>query len=197
MDDILGAILSQIDDNAFQTISEQVNASPEQTKNAVASAIPILMNALANNSSTEEGALALQNAVSRDHDGSILDNLGSFLKNPNLTDGAGILKHVLGNSQDNVVNYISNDSGLSGSSVAKILQMVAPIVMGFLGKKNSGSAGGGIIGSILNSYLNTETSQAPQSQSVINQILDRNNDGNVVDDIAELGVSFLGRLFGK
>jgi hypothetical protein len=72
--------------------------------------------------------------------------------------------------------------------------MAAPIVMGYLGK-NSG--GGSAIGNLLNSYLKTEKKQAPQSQSVINQILDRDNDGNVMDDIAEMGMSFLGRMMKR
>jgi hypothetical protein len=184
---------------ALWTVSVS-DASPDQTKAALASAIPILMNALAKNSSTPEGADALQNAISRDHDGSLLDNLGGFLSNPAVGNGAGILRHVLGNKQQNVVNYISSDSGLSGSSVGRILELAAPIVMGFLGKKTaggSGGGGGGLLGGLLNSYLNHETQQAPQSQSVINQILDRDNDGNDTDDIAELGMSLLGRLFKR
>ena len=80
MENILSEILSNIDDDSLQTISQQTNASPTQAKSALASAIPILMNALANNSSTEEGASALQNAVARDHDGSLLDNLGGFFE---------------------------------------------------------------------------------------------------------------------
>lgn len=194
MDNILGAILSQIDDKALQTISQQANASPEQSKSALASAIPILMNALAKNSSTPEGASALQNAVARDHDGSLLDNLGGFLNNPEVANGTGILKHILGDKQPTVEQYISQDSGLSGISVAKILEIAAPIVMGFLGKKSAGG-NSNLIGDLLNSFINNESQQAPQSQSVITQLLDRDKDGSVVDDIAELGKSFLGRLF--
>jgi hypothetical protein len=99
MESILGAILSQIDENSLQVISRQANASPAQTQNAIASAIPILMNALAKNNQTTDGAKALQNAIRRDHNGSILDNLGAVLNTPNLDDGAGILRHVLGNRQ--------------------------------------------------------------------------------------------------
>ncbi|NLO03227.1 MAG: DUF937 domain-containing protein [Bacteroidales bacterium] len=194
MKNILGEILSRLDDNSIETISRQVNAPPDQTKTALASAIPILMNALAKNSNSREGAAALQNAVARDHDGSLFDNLGDFLNNPAAANGEGILKHVLGNKRQNVEQYISNDSGLNSSSVGKILEMAAPIVMGYLGK-NSG--GGSAIGNLLNSYLKTEKKQAPQSQSVINQILDRDNDGNVMDDIAEMGMSFLGRMMKR
>ncbi|MDD4755448.1 MAG: DUF937 domain-containing protein [Prolixibacteraceae bacterium] len=194
MKNILGEILSRLDDNSIETISRQVNAPPDQTKTVLASAIPILMNALAKNSNSREGAAALQNAVARDHDGSLFDNLGDFLNNPAAANGEGILKHVLGNKRQNVEQYISNDSGLNSSSVGKILEMAAPIVMGYLGK-NSG--GGSAIGNLLNSYLKTEKKQAPQSQSVINQILDRDNDGNVMDDIAEMGMSFLGRMMKR
>jgi hypothetical protein len=196
-ENILGAILSNFDDSALDAIGQQTGASPNQAKAALASAIPILMNALAKNSSTPDGAEALQNAINRDHDGSLLDNLGGFLNNPAVANGTGILKHVLGGKQQNVVNYISADSGLNGASVGKILEIAAPIVMGFLGRKNSSAGGGGIIGSILNSYVRGEANESPRSQSVINQILDRDNDGNVADDIAELGMSFLGRLMRK
>lgn len=195
MKNILGEILSRIDDNSLETISRQVNAPPDKAKTALASAIPILMNALAKNSSTSEGATSLKNAIARDHDGSLLDHLGDFLNNPASANGAGILNHVLGNKRENVEKYISNDSGLNSSSVGKILEMAAPIVMGYLGRNSAG--GSSAVGNLLNSYLKTEQRKAPQSQSVINQILDRDNDGNVMDDIAELGMSFLGRMMKK
>ena len=153
------------------------------------SAIPILMNALAKNSSTPDGAASLQKAIERDHDGSILDNLGSFLNNPEAANGAGILKHVLGNKRQNVEQYLSKDTGLYASSAAKILEMAAPIVMGYLGKQKSAGGGGGGIGDLLNAYVKQSGSQG--SQSMINQLLDRDGDGSVLDDIAEMGMSFL------
>lgn len=192
MEDILKSILSKLDDNSLQAISQKTNASPDKAKSAMAAAIPILMNALARNSSSPEGAQSLQNAIKRDHDGSLLDNLGGFLNNPESANGAGILKHVLGSKRQNVEQYISKDSGLSGDSVSKILEMAAPLVMGYLGKK-SGGGDGNVLGNVINSYLNTEKKQAPKSQSVINQILDQNNDGSIIDDIARMGMSFLKR----
>ncbi len=198
MENILGAILGQIDPRSLEVISRQANVTPDKAKNALASAIPILMNALAKNSSTPEGAAALQNAVARDHNGSLLNNLGALLGNQEvISDGAGILNHVLGNQRQNVEQYISKDAGLSSASVGKILEMAAPILMGFLGKKSSGGVNTSIIGELLKTYLKVEKKQSPQSQSVINQILDRNNDGNVMDDIADLGMSFLGRMMKK
>ncbi len=194
MENILGSILSQIDNDSLQKISRQANASPAQAKSALASAVPALMHALAKNSSTKEGATSLQKAIAKDHDGSLLDNLGGFLNNPQSVNGEGILKHVLGNKRQNVEKYISKGSGLNSSATAKILEMAAPIVMGYLGKKN---ASGGGIGELLDSYLKTEKKQVPKSQSVINQILDRDGDGNIMDDIAEIGTSFLDRMIKR
>ncbi len=198
MDSILSSILSQIDDNTLQVIGRQANVSPDKAQSALESAIPILMSALAKNSSTPEGASALQNAVAKKHDGSLLDNLGSLLGNQDvIEDGAGILKHVLGSKQGNVEQYLSQSSGLDSSAIAKILQMAAPIVMGFLGKKSGGGSNTSIIGDLLNSYLNSQQSQPKQSQSMINSILDRDNDGNIMDDLGEMGMSFLGKILKK
>ncbi|HDS07123.1 MAG: DUF937 domain-containing protein [Bacteroidales bacterium] len=191
----LSELLSQLDDNSLQKISQKTNASPQQAQSALASAIPILMNALARNSSTREGKTALQNAVKKDHDGSLLDHLEDFLNNPESANGAGILRHVLGEKRQNVEQYISKDAGLSGESASKILEIAAPMVMGLLGKKSSGS--GSAISGLLNSYLKTEKKQATQSHSVISQLLDRDNDGNVMDDVSELGMSFLGKFLKR
>ncbi|MDD2811888.1 MAG: DUF937 domain-containing protein [Bacteroidales bacterium] len=195
-ENVLGALLSKLDDNALQAISRKANATPQQAQGALASAIPVLMNALAKNSSTPEGADALQRAVAKDHDGSLLDNLGSFLDNPAMANGSGILKHVLGDKQKSVAQYVSKNSGVSGSSASSILEIAAPLVMGYLGKNSSGGSGG-MIGDLLNSFVQTEEKAGGKSQSMINQLLDRDKDGQVADDIAEMGMSFLGRILKK
>lgn len=189
MENLLQSILGQLDDNSIQAISQKTHAAPTQAKSALESAIPILMNALAKNSSTPDGAASLQKAIERDHDGSILDNLGGFLNNPEAANGAGILKHVLGNKRQNVEQYLSKDTGLDAGAASKILEMAAPIVMGYLGKQKSAGGSGGGIGDLLNAYVKQSGSQG--SQSMINQLLDRDGDGSVLDDIAELGMSFL------
>lgn len=201
MEELLKSIFNQIDDNTIEAIGKQANASPDQAKGVLEDAIPILVSALARNSSTEEGATSLQNALERDHDGSLLDNLGGFLNDPSIANGAGILKHILGDKRQNVEQYISKDSGVEKTAAGKILEMAAPIVMGYLGKKLTGAKSGGsgnVIGDILGSVLSSgDRGQQTQNQGVIGQILDRDNDGNVADDIAELGISFLGRLLKK
>lgn len=196
MENLLESLLSNFDSNSLQELGKQANLSPKQAKGAMESAIPLLMNALAKNSSTEEGASQLQNAINKDHDGSIFDNLGDFLQNPQMANGAGILKHVLGNKQNNAAAYVGKSSGVSNSSAAKILEMAAPMIMGFLGKKSSSNQSSGI-NDILGSLLSSSTKPSKKNQSVITKILDQDGDGDIMDDLGKIGTSFLGRLFKK
>lgn len=70
--------------------------------------------------------------------------------------------------------------------------MAAPLVMGYLGKSSKGGDENALEG-VLNSYLQSEKTQTPESQSMINKLLDQNNDGSIIDDITRMGMSFLGR----
>mgnify|MGYP000895428810 FL=1 len=196
MENLLESLLSNFDNNSLQELGKQANLSPKQAKGAMESAIPLLMSALSKNSSTEEGATQLQNAINRDHDGSILDNLGGFLQNPQMANGAGILRHVLGNKQNNATAYVSKSSGVSTSSAAKILEIAAPMIMGFLGKKSSSNQSTGI-NDILGSLLSSSTKPSKKNQSIITKLLDQDGDGDIMDDISKIGTSFLGRLFKK
>jgi len=63
-----------VGDQVVTQIAKATGMSPEQTKKAVAMAMPLLMGAMAKNSSTEQGAESLNNALDK-HDGSVLDNL--------------------------------------------------------------------------------------------------------------------------
>ncbi len=102
----------------------------------MAAMIPTLLSAMANNSTSQEGANGLLGALdSSDHDGSILDNLGGFLGNPDQGNGNGILKHVLGNSRPQVEEGLASKLGLNAGSIAKLLPIIAPMVMGYLGKE--------------------------------------------------------------
>ncbi|HET6556910.1 MAG TPA: DUF937 domain-containing protein [Prolixibacteraceae bacterium] len=191
MENLLNSILSKVDDQSLETISKQANTTPMQAKSALSSAIPVLMGALAKNSKTPEGASSLQNAIQKDHYGGLLDNLGGFFNNPASGNGQGILNHVLGDKQQAVAHHIGQESGVSDSSASKILEMAAPLVMSFLGKK---SAGGGGIGNLLGSFMNDESQANPQSQSFINKLLDKDNDGSVMDDLGDMGKSFFGKM---
>jgi hypothetical protein len=151
---------------------------------------------LAKNASTPEGAQSLDNALATDHDGSLLDNLGGLLgggaPQTRQTDGGGILGHIFGNSQGQVAQEISNQSGLNMGQVAQLLITLAPIVMSFLGRQkqqNNMDADG------LSSWLGGQQQQAQSSgnpmMDMVSGMLDRDGDGSSMDDIASMALKYM------
>ncbi|MBT8202529.1 MAG: DUF937 domain-containing protein [Acidimicrobiia bacterium] len=172
-------------------------ADTDTTKEAVGTALPAILGALANNASRKDGADSLYGALQKDHDGSVLDNLGGFLGNPDIADGNGILGHVLGTNRPQVEQNIAEKSGLDLSSVAKLLPVLAPIVMSFLGKmtrQNNLDAGG------LSNALQVEKKEVEASGFDLGGVLgmlDRDKDGDYKDDVMAIGGSWIKRLFTR
>lgn len=169
----------------------------DQAKLAISAAVPLLITALNKNANSGD-ANNIANALDKDHDGSILYNLSGFLTGGNLSEGMGILSHVLGNRQGQVENAIGKTSGLNASQISQILAIVAPIVMGYLGKekKEQGLDASGL-SSLLGGLVGGAAKTNQREMSTIEKLLDQNGDGNAMDDVMNIGSKLLGGLFRK
>ncbi len=211
MSGILDLLNSDLGKSIISGVSDSTGNDQNKTSSVLTMALPVLMKAMERNASTPQGAEGLMGALSGKHDGSILDNLGGLfgggVEESVTQDGSKILGHILGNRQQGVEKIIGEKSGLDTGSVGNILKVAAPILMGILGKQarqNNVSSGNdltGLIGGMLGG------SGAREEQGFLEQILDADGDGSVVDDVAGmiLGSSkkkgglggLLGGLFGK
>lgn len=177
-------------------LASQVGGSEGEVKNGIMAALPAMLAALNKNTGTEEGANSLNQALETKHDGSVLNNLEGYLKNPDLKDGAGILNHLFGAQTSNVAQAVSASSGLSQEGSVKMLQMMAPLVLGVLGqqkKENNLDAKG--VGNLTSMFASNLTSNKNVSgiMGTVTNMLDSNKDGNVVDDLLGLAGKFLGK----
>ena len=191
----LEALLGLLQGQDIGNLASQVGGNEGEAKKGVMAALPAMLAALGKNAGTEKGAEELNNALEKKHDGSILDNLSGYLSNPDLKDGAGILNHLFGNQTSNVANAVSQLSGLDTNGSMKMLQMLAPILMGMLGQQkkenNLDAKGLGNLTSMLASNFGSEAGTSGIMETVTN-LLDANKDGNVVDDI----MGMVGKFFG-
>lgn len=121
-----------IGDQVATQIAKATGLSPEQTKKAVAMAMPLLMGAMAKNSSTDQGAASLNTALDQ-HDGSILDNLdiSSLLGSD---DGTKITNHLLGDKTQQTQDTIAKETGADSSQIANIMKIAGPLLMGAVSK---------------------------------------------------------------
>lgn len=200
---------SQLSDEALGQISEHIGAEKEQTATAANGIFASLLGGLANNASSEEGMSGIMGMLDRDNDGSVLDDIAGMIGGvmgggQQADNNMGILGSILGDRQEAAVQQVSQSSGLNIGQVMKLLPILAPIVMGVLGRaKNQGNLGlgdlagilmgsaqnaqqggfGDLIGSVLGGVMggNNQQEQAPQQ-------------GGGMDDM--LG-SVLGNIFGK
>lgn len=199
MSSLLEQLAGQLSGGQLDQIASQLGADRGATEKAVSGALPMLLGGLARNAGSSSGLASLAGALDRDHDGSILDDLGGFLGNSGVQQrhGGGILGHVLGNRQSNVTNAISRNSGLDGATVQKLLMMLAPLVMAQLGKaKRSNGLDAGGLGSLL-SQEQTRMTQGRPELGMLGSLLDQDGDGDVFDDVAKAGTGLLGSLFGR
>lgn len=192
MNFLVDQLIKQVSGGLSNEIGKQIGGSSVQTQNALSQFIPIMTQALAKNTQTSSGAGALFNALQNDHDGGILDNIAGFLGNASSGPGKGILGHVFSNQLGGVNNFISESTGLSPQATSSLMEIAAPIIMGYLGKQRSQNNmnQNGLVDLLMNSSKSVQSSD-PKNNSMISALLDGNNDGSMVDDVAKIGVNLL------
>ena len=190
LEEILGQAL---DGNTISRMSQTLGTDQAATTNAIQVALPMLLSGLAKNSSTPDGASSLLGALDRDHDGSVLDDVGGFVANYGSANGGGILGHVFGNRTGAIEQGVSQTTGLNSGTTAQLLMMLAPIVMGALGRAKQQ-------GSLDQSNLPAALSEATQQMGgnsgafgMLSQLLDSNKDGSAVDDVLRMASGFFGK----
>lgn len=199
MTSLLEMLTQQLGGDNMRKISSQIGANEDSTKGAISASLPLLINALSRNASSDEGANALSSALSRDHDGSILGNLSGFLGNPDQGSGEGILRHVLGSRKGMVENGLSRSSGLDAGSIGKLMSTLAPIVMGALGKvkRENGLDARSLAGYLGREREDMERSE-PQAMGLMGNLLDADRDGDVdASDLVKHGLSLFSKFFKK
>jgi hypothetical protein len=159
--------VSEIEELLAQIPTDQIagrlGVDPATAQDAIRQALPALVGGLHANAQDPAGAASLAGALGR-HDPSLAEG-GADLDQVDTQDGDRIVGHVFGQNRDAVVQHVSSSAGpgVDSSLVAKLLPMLAPIVMSFLAKRllggggvpgvAGGSSGGGGLGDILGGLL--------------------------------------------
>lgn len=139
-------------------IAARVGATPEETRQAAAAAVPALVGGLEANAQDPAGAASIAAALG-DHDASVFEQADLSAVDP--ADGARIAGHIFGDQQAQVAQQLG---GLGGGNalVQKIIPIIAPIVMAWLVKQVTAKAGGALPGGL---------GSSPAVQDALTQVL--------------------------
>jgi len=191
MNALTQVITQQLAGGASRTIAQRLGVSEATANTAVQVGVPLILAALARNANQPQGAQSLHDAINKDHDGSIFDNLMGYVSNPQTANGAGILGHVFGNQQPAIQNNLAQATGMDQNSAGGLLETLAPLVMGAVGRTQQQE---GLDASGLSNLLNQQQQQAqnnaPGAMSILSSMLDQNNDGSAMDDLQRMAAGF-------
>lgn len=192
MASLLDLIQQQIGDPEIQKISRSLGVEENRARSGIASALPLLVSALADNTRDPGGARSLAGALERDHDGSLLDQVGDFLERGDASPGLDILGHVLGQRRPAAERGVGQIAGLEKGQAGQLLALLAPVVMAALGKlQRQRSMDSGDLSDLLGRERDTLRQQGG-GRDLLTSLLDRDGDGQVMDDALEMGAGLLG-----
>ena len=204
MSTIFDSVMQQLGGQNLSALSRQIGADEATTQKAVQAALPMLLGGMARNTRNPAGAQSLSNALNDHRDGNALNNLGGLIDNPDSGPGGGILGHVFGQRRQTVEQGVGQATGLNAQQIGKLLMVLAPIVMAVLARRQGGQtadqpqAQGGDIGSVLQRESREAAQKAPGGLGGLLSMLDRDGDGNPLDDIGRMtgGLGGLGGMLG-
>ena len=143
------------------------------------------------NAANPQGASSLSEALD-EHKNNSIDDISSFLRNTDKEDGSKILGHILGNRKNDVENNISIQTGLKQHEVSGLMSQLAPLLMGMLGRqKSSGNFNATDLPSMLMNLLGGGNNSG--MMDTITNLIDKDNDGSIIDDIGKIAGDFFNK----
>ena len=207
MSTLLDDLASQLQGSSLSQLSAHVGADEATTSQAVRMALPMLIGGLANQVETPTGAQSLNRALDQDHDGSLLDNLSMLVGGtagapadvavPRALNGDGILGHILGGKREPVQQGIGQATGLTSQQTGRLLMMLAPLVMAYLGRRKRELGTDDIAGEVRAQRQEVER-RSPDLGGILGQIFAGGGQDRpgIADDLARVAPSILGGMFG-
>jgi hypothetical protein len=210
MPSIFDSVTEQLSGPNLTQLSQQIGTDEATTSQAVQAALPMLLGGLARNASNPAGAASLGSAL-EEHRGGSMQNLGGLLGNAESGKGAGILGHIFGQKREAVESGVGQATGLKQQQVGKLLMVLAPIVMAALARRQQAqqeqevpvpgtatppAAGPAGLPDILQREAQEAQQRAPTGLGGLLGMLDRDGDGNPLNDIGRMASGGLGGMLG-
>ncbi len=149
---LLKMLQDQMGSAVVDQASKFLGESASNTSSGISSLLPSIIGGLMSKGSTESGASGILDMITKgNHDGSVLDNIGNVFSGgsstSNFMNAGSLLTSALfgGSKLGSVLDLVTKATGMRRSSSSSLMNLLAPIVMGMIGKQvssNGLNAGG-------------------------------------------------------
>jgi len=120
---------SMTSQSSVNSISRKSGIDSSDITKLLIKAIPILIQQLSSNASSEQGAQSLLGALGQHTSTASIE---SQIANADTTDGSKILSHILGGNSSSVLGGLSSQTGLDESQVSGVLSNITPAMLSSL-----------------------------------------------------------------
>ncbi|MEE9493815.1 MAG: DUF937 domain-containing protein [Gammaproteobacteria bacterium] len=178
---LLETILTSGNGAAVKALANNFGLSGEDAMKALSQLVPALgQNVKRNIDNNPSGLDGLMGALKKGNHGRYLDSPDILGHSNTANDGKSILGHILGSkdASRSLAKQAASNSGLDFGLLKKMLPVIASMAMGGLSKQSMGK---GLLGGAL----------ASGAGGIISSIIDRDNDGKVIDDLFNMARKFL------
>lgn len=163
MSDFISDLLGKLSGGTTEKIGSSLGVDQSVINQIIPVLAPMILGGLKNQSANNGGQDRVDHILNKYGDPGVLDNVDGLLQNKLNQDNADPdLGGLLGNSGSSVTNMLSEKFGINASTAAKIIPIVAPLILGYLTKSRDNN---------------------PQGSSGFASFLDKNGDGSILDDV--------------
>lgn len=218
---IFNIYCDELGEQQFGAMSQAIGSSNEQAILGSSQIVPLLVSAMARITRTEAGAKSLAEMIERDHDGSILMKLPDLYANRGIGNGDVLTTLILAENRPAAEALICKQSGLNPASTNKLFNITTPILLGMIGaKKRADKINTAMLAQMLNNFAELHEREEKagatptESQasaipgfgeisgllktgnfagigSMITNLLDKNKDGSIMDDLQGMAKGFI------
>lgn len=164
-------------EDAIDAFARKYGLDGKQARDVIGELAPKLGRGMGYHTKEKSGMDSLMDALETGNHSRYIEKPDLLGQESTVKDGNDILGHIFGDKQvsRDVSERAAKKTGLSSTLIKKMLPVIATMVMGALSKK---VLGGG----------SAPSSSRSNSGGLLTQILDRDNDGSMIDDV--LGMAF-------
>lgn len=182
---VLDVIMNAQGGAAVRQAGAQVGLGEAETATALSALVPALAAGFQRNAQTPDGLSGLMAALASGGHQQYIDDPSALATPAAVTDGNGILAHVLGGKDGSraVADQTANRTGISPDVLKRLLPIAASLMMaafarqhaqGGLSPANAGAGSGGLL-------------------DMLTPLVDQNRDGSIMDDVGGM----IGKMFGR